>query len=121
MGYCDLERPQASPPLYPFAVASNLVASMYSAMLLPYTVIISALASVVSVKAVPAPKSSVSTPAPVPVVSDAAEIASGLNTEASVVDCLTKLLTDSNGTLLTGESLRQLTVLYTPSLCNQLD
>ncbi|KAF7342985.1 Spherulin-1b protein [Mycena venus] len=79
-------------------------------MLLSYTVIISALASMVSVEAVPAPKSSVSTPAPVPVVSNAAEIASGLKTEASVVDRLTKLLSDSNGTLLTGEALRQLTV-----------
>ncbi|KAJ7435981.1 spherulin-1B precursor [Mycena galericulata] len=53
---------------------------------------------------------SVTTPGPVPIVSNAAAIASGLKIEPSVDDRLKKLLDDSNGTLLTGEALRQLTV-----------
>ncbi|KAJ7433591.1 spherulin-1B precursor [Mycena galericulata] len=53
---------------------------------------------------------SVTTPGPVPIVSNAAAIASGLKIEPSVDDRLAKLLYDSNGTLLTGEALRQLTV-----------
>ncbi|KAJ7432374.1 spherulin-1B precursor [Mycena galericulata] len=53
---------------------------------------------------------SVSTPGSVPIVSNAAAIAAALKTEPSVDDRLSKLLYDSNGTLLTGEALRQLTV-----------
>ncbi|KAJ7439405.1 spherulin-1B precursor [Mycena galericulata] len=53
---------------------------------------------------------SITTPGPVPIVSNAAAIAAKLKTEPSVDDRLSKLLYDSNGTLLTGEALRQLTV-----------
>ncbi|KAJ7463520.1 spherulin-1B precursor [Mycena galericulata] len=53
---------------------------------------------------------SVTTPGPVPIVSNAAAIASGLKIEPSMDDRLKKLLYDNNGNLLTGEALRQLTV-----------
>jgi len=51
----------------------------------------------------------VTSPGPVPLISNAAEIAAGLMTAPSSNDRFKKLLTD-NGTLLTGEALRQLTV-----------
>ncbi|KAJ7785000.1 RmlC-like cupin domain-containing protein [Mycena maculata] len=73
------------------------------------SIIFTALASLLSVEAAPTPQPSVSTPAPVPLVSNAAEIASMLKTEASVVDRLEALL-KPNGTLLTGDALRDLTV-----------
>ena len=81
------------------------------------SVFLLALASVASVQAAPTqtltPASSASTvanPPAVPLVSNAAEIASGLMTSPSTVDRFTKLLTDSNGNLLSGDALRQLTV-----------
>lgn len=49
-------------------------------------------------------------PGPVPLVSNAAAIAAGLMTSPSSNDRFEKLLTGSNGKLLTGEALRQLTV-----------
>ncbi|KAJ6543536.1 spherulin-1B precursor [Mycena vulgaris] len=52
----------------------------------------------------------VTTPGPVPLVSNAAVIAAGLKTQPSVNDRLKKLLTDGSGNLLTGDALRQLTV-----------
>ncbi|KAJ7226796.1 RmlC-like cupin domain-containing protein [Mycena pura] len=64
------------------------------------------LHSVVSIRAAPA----VTSPAPVPIVSNAASIAAGLKAQPSVSDRLKKLLTDSEGNLLTGDALRQLTV-----------
>ncbi|KAJ3733250.1 RmlC-like cupin domain-containing protein [Lentinula guzmanii] len=59
-----------------------------------------------SVKAAP----TVTTPGPVPIISNAAAIAGGLITQPSSNDRLEKLLTDANGNLLTGDALRQLTV-----------
>ncbi|KAJ7576706.1 RmlC-like cupin domain-containing protein [Mycena floridula] len=53
---------------------------------------------------------SVTTPGPVPLVTNAASIASGLRDSPSVVDRFKKLLTDSSGAPLTGDALRQLTV-----------
>ncbi|KAH8827304.1 spherulin-1B precursor [Flagelloscypha sp. PMI_526] len=73
------------------------------------SIVITALASIVSVQALPASRA-VSQPPPVPLVSGAAGIASGLITQPSVVDRFKKLLTDSSGNLLTGDALRQLTV-----------
>ncbi|KAJ7662841.1 RmlC-like cupin domain-containing protein [Mycena polygramma] len=64
------------------------------------------LASSLSVRAAP----TVPAPPPVAVVSNAAAIAAGLKMEPSSNDRLTKLLTDGNGNLLTGNALRQLTV-----------
>jgi oxalate decarboxylase/phosphoglucose isomerase-like protein (cupin superfamily) len=51
----------------------------------------------------------VTPPPPVPLITNAAEIAAEIITEPSNVDKLTKLLT-SNGTLLTGDDLRERTV-----------
>ncbi|KAJ7784998.1 spherulin-1B precursor [Mycena maculata] len=79
-------------------------------MLFPSAVIASILISLVTVEAVPTPQASVSIPAPVPLVSNAAAIASGLRVEPSVDDRFRKLLTDGSGNLLTGDALRQLTV-----------
>ncbi|KAJ6520738.1 hypothetical protein B0H19DRAFT_1277867, partial [Mycena capillaripes] len=70
------------------------------------SVIIAVLAAVVSVQAAPA----VTQPPPVPLVANAAAIASGLKMQASSNDRFKKLLTDSSGNLLTGDALRQLTV-----------
>lgn len=74
------------------------------------TVFVALLASVLSVKAAPAPQASVTPPPPVPIVANAASIASGLKMEPSVDDRFKKLLTDSSGNVLTGDALRQLTV-----------
>jgi oxalate decarboxylase/phosphoglucose isomerase-like protein (cupin superfamily) len=52
----------------------------------------------------------VANPPSVPIVTNAAAIASGLKMEASSNDKFMKLLTDSSGNLLTGDALRQLTV-----------
>jgi len=76
--------------------------------------LVAALASVVSVRGAPTNSTrstpTVSTPGPVPTVTNAPAIAAGLKGEPSVVDGLNKLLKDSSGNLLTGEALRQLTV-----------
>ncbi|KAJ6526653.1 RmlC-like cupin domain-containing protein [Mycena capillaripes] len=64
------------------------------------------LMSVVSVRAAP----TVSQPARVPLITNGAAIAAGLKTQPSVVDRFRKLLMDGNGTLLTGDALRDLTV-----------
>ncbi|KAJ7629125.1 spherulin-1B precursor [Roridomyces roridus] len=48
---------------------------------------------------------------PVPLVSNAPALAAGLKGQASGNDRLKKLLTDSSGNLLTGDALRQLTVI----------
>ncbi|KAJ7176316.1 RmlC-like cupin domain-containing protein [Mycena crocata] len=71
-----------------------------------FPVVAALFASAISVHAAPTP----TTPGPVPLVSNAASIAAGLKTQPSVNDRLKKLLTDANGTLLTGEALRELTV-----------
>ncbi|KAJ7226809.1 spherulin-1B precursor [Mycena pura] len=76
-------------------------------MFSPFLVMVVILHSVVSIRAAPA----VTSPAPVPIVSNAASIAAGLKAQPSVSDRLKKLLTDSEGNLLTGDALRQLTVL----------
>ena len=73
------------------------------------SVILTALASVLSVQAAPSALL-VANPPPVPIVSNAPEIASGLLTAPSSNDRLKKLLTDSSGNLLSGDALRQLTV-----------
>ncbi|KAJ7471118.1 RmlC-like cupin domain-containing protein [Mycena latifolia] len=74
------------------------------------SVIVAVLASVLSVHAAPTPSSTVSSPPPVPTVTNGSAIAAVLKMQPSVVDRFTKLLTDGNGNLLTGEALRQLTV-----------
>jgi oxalate decarboxylase/phosphoglucose isomerase-like protein (cupin superfamily) len=71
--------------------------------------IVAFLAAVVSVHSVPMPQASVTTPGPVPVITNGPEIASSLITAASEVDKLNKLLT-VNRTLLTGPALHDLTV-----------
>jgi len=73
--------------------------------------IVAVLVSVLRVHAIPAPQASVTTPGPVPIVTNAAAIAAGLKVEPSVDDRFKKLLTDSSGNLLTGDALRQLTVI----------
>ncbi|KAJ6554820.1 RmlC-like cupin domain-containing protein [Mycena capillaripes] len=75
-------------------------------MMVRISFIIAVLASALTVQAAP----TVSEPAPVPLVSNAAAIASGLKMQASSNDRFKKLLTDSSGSLLTGDALRQLTV-----------
>ncbi|KAJ7624231.1 RmlC-like cupin domain-containing protein [Mycena polygramma] len=75
-------------------------------MLFSSRMLLTVLASVISVYALPTSSS----PAPVPIISNGPAIASGLKTQASAVDRLSKLLTDANGTLLTGEALRNRTV-----------
>ncbi|KAJ7736476.1 RmlC-like cupin domain-containing protein [Mycena metata] len=62
------------------------------------------------VQSVEAAPQAVAAPAPVPIVANAAAIASKLRTAPSVVDRFKMLLTDSSGKLLTGNALRQLTV-----------
>ncbi|KAJ7056733.1 RmlC-like cupin domain-containing protein [Mycena amicta] len=63
----------------------------------------------VSVRAAPAAPT-VPNPPRVSLIPNAAAIASGLRTQPSQNDRLKKLLLDSNGNLLTGSALRQLTV-----------
>ncbi|KAJ7775355.1 spherulin-1B precursor [Mycena metata] len=52
----------------------------------------------------------VPSPAPVPMITNGTAIAASLKTSPSVADRFNELLTDGNGTLLTGEALRELTV-----------
>ncbi|KAJ7023157.1 spherulin-1B precursor [Mycena alexandri] len=52
----------------------------------------------------------VPSPAPVPLITNGTAIAASLKTSPTVDDRLNKLLTSGNGTLLTGEALRELTV-----------
>ncbi|KAF7326569.1 Spherulin-1b protein [Mycena venus] len=75
-------------------------------MLFRSSAIATVVASILSVQAAPA----VTQPSPVPLVANAAAIASGLKMQPSSNDRLKKLLTDSSGNLLTGDALRQLTV-----------
>jgi oxalate decarboxylase/phosphoglucose isomerase-like protein (cupin superfamily) len=70
------------------------------------TVLLATAAFTLTARAAP----TVASPAPVPIVTNAASIASGLKMQASSNDRLKKLLTDSSGNLLTGDALRQLTV-----------
>ncbi|KAJ7673609.1 RmlC-like cupin domain-containing protein [Mycena rosella] len=97
------------------------------------TVLVAVLAAVFTVHAAPtmtspAPVPTVTnatqiatatSPGPVPTVTNAVEIAEGLRQEPSIVDRFNKLLKDDNGNLLTGDALRQLTVfdfnLQTPA------
>jgi hypothetical protein len=65
--------------------------------------ILTTIAVAVVVRAAPA--ATVASPAPVPVVTDPS-VAAGLLSEPSNVDRLKKYLSDSSGTLLTGEDLR---------------
>ncbi|KAJ7609511.1 RmlC-like cupin domain-containing protein [Roridomyces roridus] len=84
-------------------------------MLFKSFVVTAVLATFTSVRGAPAasssliPSSSIPQPPPVPTVTNAPQIASGLKTAASVVDRLDQLL-KPNGVLLTGDELRQLTV-----------
>ncbi|KAF7368296.1 Spherulin-1b protein [Mycena venus] len=75
-------------------------------MLFNPTVIVAALILALSVQGAP----TVAQPPPVPLVTNAAAIASGLKMQPSSNDRFKKLLTDSSGNLLTGAALRQLTV-----------
>ncbi|KAJ7913226.1 spherulin-1B precursor, partial [Mycena leptocephala] len=75
-------------------------------MLFKSSIVVAVLTAVVSVQALP----TISSPAPVPTVTNGPQIASGLKSQASVVDRLKKLLTDANGNPLTGDALRNLTV-----------
>ncbi|KAJ7141634.1 RmlC-like cupin domain-containing protein [Mycena filopes] len=75
-------------------------------MLFNPSIILAVLAYTLSIQAAPA----VPNPPPVPIVANAASIASGLKVQPSVNDRLKKLLTDSSGNLLTGDALRDLTV-----------
>lgn len=75
-------------------------------MLIKSPVFVAAAAFVLAVRGAP----TVANPPPVPIVTNAAAIASGLKMEASSNDKFKKLLTDSSGNLLTGDALRQLTV-----------
>ncbi|KAJ6535608.1 RmlC-like cupin domain-containing protein [Mycena capillaripes] len=75
-------------------------------MLFRPALILAAAAFVLSVQAAPA----VTPPPSVPLVPNAAAIASGLKMQPSSNDRFKKLLTDSSGSLLTGDALRQLTV-----------
>ncbi|KAJ6524243.1 RmlC-like cupin domain-containing protein [Mycena vulgaris] len=72
----------------------------------PSTVIAAVSAFLLSVKAAP----TVTTPGPVPLITNAPAIAAGLKTQVSSNDRFKKLLLDSSGNLLTGDALRQLTV-----------
>ncbi|KAJ7753945.1 RmlC-like cupin domain-containing protein [Mycena maculata] len=78
-------------------------------MLFKSSVIVTGLASALFVQAMPAPQATVSSPAPVPTVTNGPTLASGLKILASEDDRMSKLLT-SGGSVLTGEALRQLTV-----------
>jgi hypothetical protein len=75
-------------------------------MLFKLSIVVAVLTAAVSVQALP----TISSPAPVPTVTNGPQIASGLKSQASVVDRLKKLLTDANGNPLTGDALRNLTV-----------
>jgi len=75
-------------------------------MLFNLSVVVATLASVLSVRGAP----TVAQPPPVPLITNAATIASGLKMQPSSNDRFKKLLTDSSGNLLTGDALRQLTV-----------
>jgi hypothetical protein len=75
-------------------------------MLFKSSVVVAILAVVVSVRGAP----TVAQPPLVPIVPNAAAIASGLKMMPSSNDRFKKLLTDSSGALLTGDALRQLTV-----------
>ncbi|KAJ7686983.1 spherulin-1B precursor [Mycena olivaceomarginata] len=75
-------------------------------MFITSPVFVAAAALVLAVQGAP----TVANPPPVPIVANAAAIASGLKMEASSNDKFKKLLTDSSGNLLTGDALRQLTV-----------
>ncbi|KAJ7657166.1 spherulin-1B precursor [Mycena polygramma] len=68
--------------------------------------VVAIVALVASVHALP----TISSPAPVPTITNGPALAASLESEASTTDRLTKLLTDANGTLLTGDALRELTV-----------
>ncbi|KAJ7277928.1 RmlC-like cupin domain-containing protein [Mycena rebaudengoi] len=70
------------------------------------TVFVAVLALMFPVNALPTGSSA----APVPLITNGAAIAAGLRIEPTVVDRLSKLLTDANGTLLTGDALRSVTV-----------
>ncbi|KAJ7686953.1 RmlC-like cupin domain-containing protein [Mycena rosella] len=70
------------------------------------TVLVAVLAAVFAVHAAP----TMTSPASVPTVTNATQIAEGLRMQPSVSDRFNKLLTDDNGNLLTGDALRQLTV-----------
>ncbi|KAJ7748356.1 RmlC-like cupin domain-containing protein [Mycena metata] len=75
-------------------------------MLFSFSITLALLGCPLSAHAAPA----VATPAPVPLVANAATIASVLKGQPSVADRLKKLLYDSSGNLLTGTALRDLTV-----------
>ncbi|KAJ6571195.1 RmlC-like cupin domain-containing protein [Mycena capillaripes] len=75
-------------------------------MLFSPAFVVAVIASVGSVRSLP----TISSPAAVPIITNGPVIASGLKAEASVVDRFKKLLTDANGTVLTGDALRDLTV-----------
>ncbi|KAJ7865186.1 RmlC-like cupin domain-containing protein [Mycena olivaceomarginata] len=64
------------------------------------TVLLATAAFALTARAAP----TVASPAPVPIVTNAASIASGLKMQASSNDRLKKLLTDSSGNLLTGDA-----------------
>ncbi|KAJ7640043.1 RmlC-like cupin domain-containing protein [Mycena polygramma] len=75
-------------------------------MLFSSPIVLGVAAFAVSVQALP----TISSPAAVPIATNGPAVAAGLKGEASVVDRLKKLLTDSSGNVLTGDALRDLTV-----------
>ncbi|KAJ7223309.1 RmlC-like cupin domain-containing protein [Mycena pura] len=84
-------------------------------MLFPYAIVLVVFAAPIvhgapTASSVSQPPPAVSQPPSVPVITNGSAIAAELLVEASSVDRFTKLLTDSNGVLLTGEALRELTV-----------
>ncbi|KAJ7768044.1 RmlC-like cupin domain-containing protein [Mycena olivaceomarginata] len=78
-------------------------------MLFSSSVVAAVLGLIVPISVHGAP-ATVAQPPPVPLVTNAPAIASGLKQEPSSNDRFKKLLTDSSGNLLTGDALRQLTV-----------
>ncbi|KAJ7280933.1 RmlC-like cupin domain-containing protein [Mycena rebaudengoi] len=84
-----------------------LLISLSFTMLFISSVVAAVLAATLSVDAAPA---TIPQPPRVPLVANPAAIASGLKMQPSVNDRFQKLLWDSNGKLLTGDALRQLTV-----------
>lgn len=80
--------------------AHTFINMMFSA------VVVTFLSTLLTVHSAP----TVTTPGPVPLITNAPAIAAGLKAAASVNDRLEQFLTDGSGNLLTGDALRQLTV-----------
>ncbi|KAJ6493182.1 RmlC-like cupin domain-containing protein [Mycena sanguinolenta] len=104
--YKFLCRKSFSLSVLPTNSSSIIIFLLLCAMLFKSPVLFAVLISVLPIHAAP----TVPHPAPVPIITNGPAIAAGLKTQASVVDRFKKLLVDSNGKLLTGNALRDLTV-----------